>query len=347
MVEPEVGENKVKEAYLYEKLESRKVKCHLCRHGCRVEDGKKGLCRVRVNHGGTLYTIVHDKVVTSNVDPIEKKPLFHFAPGTRSFSIATVGCNFRCSFCQNHLISQMPRDTGRIVGDSFSPSQIVATAVQNGCRSIAYTYTEPTIFYELARDTMGEAKKAGLLNVFVTNGYMTRDMLDDAKGLMDAANVDLKAFNDKFYTHYVKARRKGVIDSLRYIKELGIWLELTTLLIPTLNDDPHETREMARFIRNELGGETPWHVSRFFPQYKELELPPTDVAAIRKVRQIGLDAGLSYVYTGNMPWDEGENTYCPGCSCLLINRAKSSVRKYTTKDGLCPECGYRLEGVQI
>ncbi|MEJ2718463.1 MAG: AmmeMemoRadiSam system radical SAM enzyme, partial [Deltaproteobacteria bacterium] len=325
----------MKEAYLYEQLESGEVKCHLCRHRCRIGSGKKGICRVRVNKEGTLYTLVYDRVISSNVDPIEKKPLFHVAPGSRSFSIATVGCNFRCTFCQNYAISQMPRDKGRIVGENLSPAQIVAMAVQNNCRSIAYTYTEPTIFYELARDTMVEARKAELLNVFVTNGYMTREMLEDAKDLIDAANVDLKAFNDRFYTHYVKARRKGVIDSLRSMKELGIWLELTTLLIPTLNDDPAEVREMARFICAELGPATPWHVSRFFPQYKEVKLPPTDVETIRNVRQMGLDEGLYYVYMGNMPWEEGEETHCPGCSDVLIKRGGYSTPVSTIEGGLC------------
>jgi len=337
----------MKEAVLYYRLEDRVVKCHLCRHGCKIDEGKKGICGVRLNKDGTLFTLVYDKVVSTNVDPIEKKPLFHFLPGSKSFSIATVGCNFFCTFCQNYSISQMPRDRGRIIGEAYSPSEIVALAVANDCRSIAYTYTEPTIYYELARETMAEAKKSGVFNVFVTNGYMTRDMLDDAKGLIDAANVDLKAFNDRFYLHYCKARREGVIDTLRYMKELGIWLEVTTLLIPTLNDDPTEVRELARFIRNDLGAETPWHVSRYYPQYKELGLPPTDVEALRRVRQVGLDEGLHYVYTGNVPWDLGEKTYCPGCSLLLIDREGYRIQKYALKDGLCPKCGYQLEGIEL
>jgi pyruvate formate lyase activating enzyme len=337
----------MKEALLYDRLEDRAVKCHLCRHGCKIDEGKKGICGVRLNNNGTLFTLVYDKVVSTNVDPIEKKPLFHFLPGSKSFSIATVGCNFFCTFCQNYSISQMPRDRGRIIGEAYSPSEIVALAVANDCRSIAYTYTEPTIYYELARETMVEAKKSGVFNVFVTNGYMTRDMLDDAKGLIDAANVDLKAFNDRFYLHYCKARREGVIDTLLYMKELGIWLEVTTLLIPTLNDDPTEVRELARFIRNDLGAETPWHVSRYYPQYKEQGLPPTDVEALRRVRQVGLDEGLHYVYTGNVPWDPGEKTYCPGCSLLLIDREGYKIQKYALKDGLCPKCGYRLEGIEL
>lgn len=337
----------MKEALLYEKLGSSEVLCHLCRHGCKIKDGAKGLCAVRLNKDGMLYTLVYDKVISTNVDPIEKKPLFHFAPGTKSFSIATVGCNFFCSFCQNYSISQMPRDQGRIVGEDYDPSEIVAMAMAHDCRSIAYTYTEPTIYYELARDTMVQAHRQGLLNVFVTNGYMTREMLDDSRGLIDAANVDLKAFNDRFYVRYCKAKRPGVMDSLVYMKQLGIWLEVTTLLIPTLNDDPNEIRDMAKFIKQELGPDTPWHVSRFYPQYKEQSLPPTDVEELRKVRQIGLEEGLHYVYTGNVPLDAGEKTYCPSCSHLLIDRVGYTIGKYAIKDGCCPNCGFRIEGVDL
>lgn len=337
----------MKEALLYDRLDSGSVLCHLCRHTCRIEDGMKGLCRVRENRGGTLYTLVYDKVISTNVDPIEKKPLFHFAPGTRSFSMATVGCNFQCSFCQNYSISQMPRDQGRIAGKEWSPRQLAETAKQYGCRSIAYTYTEPTIYYELARDTMVQARQLGLLNVFVTNGYMSRDMLDDAKGLLDAANVDLKAFNDRFYTHYCKARLKGVLDTLRYMKQLGLWVEVTTLLIQGLNDDPTEIRELARFISTEMGRETPWHISRFYPQYKETALPATEVAALRKARDIGLEERLLYVYTGNVPGDIGEKTFCPGCGSVIIDRVGYSIGTYGVKDGRCLQCGHHLDGVEV
>lgn len=337
----------MKEARLYERLDSGKVWCRLCRHGCKIDDGKKGICSVRVNQGGTLYTMVYDKVISTNVDPIEKKPLFHFAPGTTSFSIATMGCNFQCSFCQNYSISQPPREQGIVAGQDIPPERLAAMAVRYSCRSISYTYTEPTIYYELARDTMMAAKEQGLLNVFVTNGYMTREMLDDSKGLIDAANVDLKAFNDRFYTHYCKARREGVMDSLRYIRELGLWLEVTTLLIPGLNDDPAEVRDMARFIRESLGPEVPWHISRFYPQYKEQEIPPTEVRELTKARQIGLDEGLYYVYTGNVPGDAGEKTYCPQCSEVVIDRVGYSQRSYKIKDGRCHACGYVIDGVQL
>ncbi len=337
----------MKEALLYDRPDSGSVRCRLCRHTCRIEDGKKGICRVRENKGGILYTLVYDKVVSTNVDPIEKKPLFHFAPGTKSFSIATVGCNFRCSFCQNYSISQMPRDEGRIAGQDRSPAQLASAAKRYGCRSIAYTYTEPTIYYELARDTMVQARELGLLNVFVTNGYMSRDMLDDSRGLIDAANVDLKAFNDHFYAHYCRARRKGVLDTLRYMKQLGIWVEVTTLLIQGLNDDPAEVRELARFISTEMGRETPWHISRFYPQYKEMALPATEVAALRKARDIGLAEGLHYVYTGNVPGDVGEKTFCPACAALLIDRVGYTIGAYAVREGRCPQCGQRLDGVEV
>lgn len=337
----------MKEALLYEKLESEKVKCYLCRHGCVIKDGKRGLCGVRENREGSLFTLVYDRVVSTNVDPIEKKPIFHLAPGSKSFSIATVGCNFFCSFCQNYSISQMPRDRGRIEGDRYTPEDIVRLAIGSGCQSVSFTYTEPTIFYELAKETMVQAHKFDLLNVFVTNGYMTREMLDDCRGLLDAANVDLKAFNDEFYTQYCKARREGVMDSLRYMKELGIWLEITTLLIPTLNDNVDEVREMARFIRRELGEDTPWHVSRFYPQYKELSLPPTAVEDLRKVRQIGLDEGLHFVYTGNIPGDRGEKTTCPVCSKLLIDRMGYRIGSYSVESGRCPGCGHRIPGIKL
>jgi pyruvate formate lyase activating enzyme len=241
----------------------------------------------------------------------------------------------------------MPRDNGIIRGDSISPQRLADTAVKNNCRTIAYTYTEPTIYYELAKETMIEAKGLGLLNVFVTNGYMSRDMLEDCKGLLDAANVDLKAFNDRFYTRHCKARLDGVLDTLKYMKQLGIWVEVTTLLIPTLNDDPDELQELAGFIHSELGPETPWHVSRFHPDYKDTNLPPTEVEFVRKARQIGIDAGLHYVYTGNVPWDPGEKTFCPGCSHLLVDRQGYMIGTNHIKDGLCPKCGYKVEGLDL
>jgi len=241
----------------------------------------------------------------------------------------------------------MPHDRGHIIGEAFTPKQIVEMALHSQCRSISYTYTEPTVFYELAYDVMMEARDKGLLNVFVTNGYMSRDMLDHCRGLLDAANVDLKAFNDRFYLHYCKAQRSGVMDTLRYMKELGIWVEVTTLLIPTLNDDPNELRTMVRFIRDDLGPETPWHVSRFYPQYRETSLPPTAVSELRRARQIGIEEGLRYVYTGNVPGEEGEKTFCPGCSKVVIDRVGYRIRTNVLSDGVCSYCGHHLEGVEM
>lgn len=337
----------MKEALLYDRLESNAVTCRLCRHGCAIKDGERGICRVRENSGGTLYSLVYDKVISTNVDPIEKKPLFHVAPGSKSFSIATVGCNFQCSFCQNASISQMPRDEGRIVGQAIPPAELASTAERYRCRSIAYTYTEPTIYYELARDTMEEAEKRDLLNVFVSNGYMSRDMLDDCRGLLDGANIDLKAFTEKFYKNFCKARLKGVLDSLTYMKELGIWVEVTTLLIPDRNDDPSEVRDIARFIKEQLGPETPWHISRFFPQYRETTLPPTEANALLEVRRTGLEEGLQYVYTGNLRWDEGESTYCPSCSKRLIHRSGYTILENVIAGGSCPDCGHTVAGLEM
>jgi pyruvate formate lyase activating enzyme len=337
----------MKEAMLYDRLDSSEVRCRLCRHGCRIKDGKTGLCMVKKNSGGKLYSLVYDKVVSTHIDPIEKKPLFHFAPGSRSYSIATVGCNFQCSYCQNYSISQMPRDRGVIRGESIPPAQIAWAAKQNDCASISYTYTEPTIYYELARDTMVEAKKLGILNVFVTNGYMSRDCLNDVKDLLDAANVDLKAFNDRFYRQFCRARRKGVMDTLQEMKAHNIWVEITTLLIPGENDDSEELRALARFIRTELGPETPWHVSRFHPDYKVMGVPRTGLEALKTVRRLGLDEGLYYVYSGNVMWDPGEETICPGCSNTLLQRTGYLIRKNAIKDGRCSQCGRAVDGVEM
>ena len=336
----------MKEAYLYKRLDSQDVQCYLCRHRCRINQEERGICGVRINIEGTLYTLVYDKVASINVDAMEKKPLFHFLPGSQAFSFGTVGCNFRCSFCQNHDISQMPREVGQIMGETYSPAALVGLALNHQCSAMAYTYTEPTIFYELARDTMVEAKRHGLYNVFVTNGYMTREMLGDAKGLIDAANVDLKAFNQAFYTNYVNGRLKGVMDSLIRMKQMGLWVEVTTLLIPGVNDDPEEIRAIARFIKSEMDPETPWHLSRFHPAYQERNLPPTELSVLEDAKRIGLEEGLHYVYLGNVP-GEGENTNCPQCSHLLIDRVGYTIQHYSLDDGACPKCGYKMAGVGL
>ncbi len=334
----------MKKAMLYERLSDSKVRCNLCAHRCVIADGKRGICHVRENQGGTLYTLVYGRTIAQHVDPVEKKPLFHFYPGTTAYSIATPGCNFRCRWCQNWEISQMPREQDLITGEEASPEQIVAVAQRAGCQSIAYTYTEPTVFFEYTYDTARLAHEAGLANIYITNGYMTEEMLEAFHPYLDAANVDLKAFRDETYRKYVGARLQPVLDSLKVMKRLGIWLEVTTLVIPGLNDDPAELQDAAQFVAQELGADTPWHISRFFPAYRMTDVLSTPVETLRQAQEIGLAEGLRYVYVGNVP-DE-ENTLCHHCGRLLIRRAGYSIlENHVQPDGHCPDCGTPVAGV--
>jgi len=298
------------EAYLYESLNDKKVKCNLCNHRCEIKDGRRGICGVRENREGTLKTLVYGRTIARHIDPIEKKPLYHLMPGSLSYSIATVGCNFRCLFCQNADIAQMPSDhKGMIAGDPFSPQDVVAAAIKGDCKSIAYTYTEPTVYFEFAFDTAKLAHEKGIQNVFVTNGYMTAEALHMINPYLDAANVDLKAFTEDFYKTYCGAKLEHVKESLKLMKSLGIFIEVTTLLIPGLNDDKDELEKLAKFLADSLGTETPWHISRFHPTYKLTDRPPTPVETLVTAREIGIKAGLKYVYTGNVPGESGENTF--------------------------------------
>jgi pyruvate formate lyase activating enzyme len=336
------------EALLYDRLEDDKVGCRLCRQDCRINPGKRGKCGVRENRDGTLVSLVYGQIIAANVDPIEKKPLFHLLPGSLSFSIATVGCNFRCRFCQNADIAQMPRDRkGRIAGQPQSPEAIVDAAKASGCASIAYTYTEPTVYFELAHATARQAHRAGLKNVWVTNGYMSPEALEMAAPFMDAANVDLKAFRDDFYREQCGARLEPVLKTLRGMKAAGIWVEVTTLLIPGLNDDPTELQQLAGFIADDLGPDTPWHVSRFHPTYKLTDRPSTPVDTILKARQIGIDAGLHYVYCGNIPGRGGEDTVCWSCGEPLIQRRGFSIQRNLVAAGACPDCRTAVAGVEM
>ncbi|MEM2982909.1 MAG: AmmeMemoRadiSam system radical SAM enzyme, partial [Candidatus Bathyarchaeia archaeon] len=277
-------------------------------------------------------------------DPVEKKPLYHLFPGSTSFSIATVGCNFRCLQCQNHEISQMPRETGRIIGQNVTPEEIVWKAKRHGSKSIAYTYTEPTVYFEYARDVAILASREGIKNVFVTNGYMTLDAIEAIHPDLHAANVDLKSFSDEFYKKICGARLQPVLDSIRKMRELGIWVEVTTLLIPGLNDGEDELRAIAKFIL-QVGPEVPWHISAFYPTYKMTDRPRTPVHSIQRARKIGMEEGLRYVYSGNVPGDEGENTYCYNCGDLLIQRWGYTIMKYRLKDGRCPSCNAQIDGI--
>ena len=333
-----------KEAMLYEKLPEGKVRCNLCAHRCVIADGKKGICQVRENRGGTLYTLVYGHTIIQHVDPVEKKPLFHFHPGSTACSIATPGCNFRCRWCQNWDISQMVHDRHFIMGEEASLEQVVAAAQKTDCRSIAYTYTEPTIFFEYAYDTARLAHEAGLANLYITNGYMTEEMLETFQPYLDAANVDLKAFRDKTYRKYVGARLQPVLNTMKLMKRLGIWLEVTTLVIPGINDDDGELKDVADFVAEELGVDTPWHISRFFPAYKMTDVSPTPVETLNRAREIGLEAGLRYVYVGNVPGEV--NTVCHKCGQILIRRLGYRILENRVQpNGRCPNCGMPVAGV--
>jgi len=334
----------MKEARFYNKAEDLSVNCYLCNHRCHIQEGKKGVCAVRQNMNGVLYTLVYGNPIAQHIDPIEKKPLFHYYPGSQSFSIATVGCNFRCLHCQNSDISQSPRESHILSHQIFPPEQIVQAAKKSRCQSISYTYTEPTIYFEYAFDCSVLAKKEGIGNVFVTNGYTTLEALQSIQPYLDAANIDLKSFRDDFYRRVCGARLQPTLDSIRAYKKLGIWIELTTLIIPDHNDTEEELRDIARFIR-ELGVDTPWHVTAFYPTYKLQDQPRTPAAVLKKAREIGLSEGLRYVYTGNVPGDEGENTYCYQCGKILIKRIGFTIQKNEIHDSKCYACGAKIDGV--
>jgi len=335
-----------REGLYYTKVLGDKTACGICPHRCVLSPGDRSVCRSRVNIGGKLYTLAYGNPCAANVDPIEKKPLFHLLPGTLSYSIATVGCNFKCDFCQNADISQLPADRGDVIlGTPTTPRQVVEAALGSGCVSIAYTYTEPTIAFEFAYDTAKRAHDHGLKNIFVTNGYMTREALERIHPFLDAANVDLKAFSDAFYQKRCGARLAPVQETLIHMKSLNIFIEITTLLIPGLNDAAEELKAMAAFLCGSLGPETPWHLSRFHPTYRLTDRPVTPVRTLQEARRIGRDAGLKHVYLGNVPGEEGESTFCPGCNRRLIERWGFTVKKNLLKAGRCLHCGTRVDGI--
>jgi pyruvate formate lyase activating enzyme len=333
-----------REAMLWRGREEGRVECFLCAHRCVIAPAKSGVCKVRDNVQGKLVTHVYGEVIAAHIDPIEKKPLYHFLPGTTSFSIATIGCNFRCPFCQNWQISQAGReDRGFGGGQALSPEEIVGAAKKRGCRSISYTYTEPTIFFEYAYDTARLAREAGLANVFVTNGYMTAEALRTIRPFLDAANVDLKAFQDETYKQVCGARLEPVLDSIRLMRELGIWVEVTTLVVPGMNDGAEELSAIARFIAS-VGFEVPWHISRFHPDYRYTQTPATPVETLRKAAALANEARLNFVYIGNV-WGESDATSCPRCGKVLIRRSGFSVEENRTRGGRCPSCGSPVAGV--
>ena len=334
-----------REAMLYEKLDGQSVRCNLCGHRCVLAAGKYGLCRVRANVEGLLRTYSYGALVAMNVDPIEKKPLFHFLPGSRSLSVAAAGCNFQCEFCQNWQISQAPREGGRTGGQAVSPAQIVTAARTYDCRSISYTYTEPTIFFEMAYETARLAREQGVRNCFVSNGFMTELAVETIAPYLDAINVDLKAFRDETYRRIMKARLQPVLDAMKALVKAGIWLEVTTLVVPGMNDSEQELREMARWIAAELGPHVPWHVSRFHGDYKMAHVPATPMKTLELAARLGKEAGLKYVYCGNVMGRADESTRCPACGTMVVDRIGFSVRGMNLRDGKCGQCGQAIEGV--
>ena len=331
----------IHEASLFEKLENRKVKCHVCAHECTIADGKRGFCRVRENRGGTLFTLIYNTVSSEAVDPIEKKPLYHFLPGTLSYSQGTIGCNFRCSHCQNWTISQVKLEQAYI--SEITPEESVARALASDCASIAWTYNEPTIWHEFTYDSAKLAHEAGLKTVYVTNGYITEDALRDISPYLDAFRVDIKAFRDEFYRETCRAHLQPVLDSSVVARELGMHIEVINLVIPGKNDDPKEMQNLIEWVHDNLGPQTPIHFTRFYPMYKMKDASPTPVATLERAWQMAKDAGMEYPYVGNVAGHEYENTYCPRCGALLIDRSGFQVaRNVITEDKKCPDCGYGI-----
>lgn len=336
----------MRQADFYITLKNQTVQCTLCPHNCRLVDGEFGLCGVRQNKDGVLYSHVYERAIATHVDPIEKKPLFHVYPGSKSFSIATVGCNFKCTFCQNHEISQMPH-TGYIEGQTLPVEQVVKLAVHAGCQTIACTYTEPTIYFEYAFDIAQKAAEFGVKTVFVSNGFTNPKPIEKIAPFLSAANIDLKGWDEQFYRDVCGGELKSVLNTLKLMKKLGIFVEVTTLLVTGYVDNEKTLREIAQFILNELGPETPWHISRFYPNYHYRDVQPTSSNIIKKAREIGLTAGLRYVYSGNVPGDEGESTYCYSCGEKLIARYGYHIEYNKITDNKCPACGAEIDGIGL
>ena len=324
-------------------LEGGEIQCELCPKRCRVSKGKRGFCRVRENRDGKYYSLVYGNPCAVHLDPIEKKPFFHVLPSTTSFSLATAGCNFQCKFCQNWEISQaQPED---LYNYDMSPELVVEKAKEMGARSVAYTYVEPTIFYEFMLDIGLLAKEEGLMNVCHSNGFINPVPLRKLCQVMDAANIDLKGFTETYYRELCEGELAPVLETLKILKQEKVHLEITTLVVPTQNDDPAVVKEMCLWVRKELGADTPIHFSRFYPLYKLRTLPPTPVSTLEKIRDTALSAGLEYVYIGNVPGHEAENTFCPNCKKKIIQRAGYMIGEVHLKGGKCGYCGKPIPGI--
>lgn len=330
------------EAAFYEIQNENTVQCLLCAHECVIQPGRRGICKVRENQDGKLVSLNYGRLIVTNVDPIEKKPLYHFLPGSRAFSVAAPGCNLRCDWCQNWEISQADArfDYRRL--PITQPEAVVRQAIETGCDSIAYTYTEPTVFYEFTRDTAILAKQTGLKNVYVSNGYMSREVIVEMGSWLDAANIDIKGFSEDAYRKFAGAHLEPVLQSCRGLRKAGVWLEITTLLVPGVNDDEVQLRGLAEFIAGELGVETPWHLSRYFPQYRATA-PVTPISRMELAETIGREAGLQFVYPGNI---HGRvDTDCPSCGHKLISRQDYDLWEFEIFNGSCPVCKTKIAGV--
>ncbi|MFH1879027.1 MAG: AmmeMemoRadiSam system radical SAM enzyme [Candidatus Omnitrophota bacterium] len=333
-----------KKALLWEKTANGRIHCSLCAHNCVIEADGFGVCGMRQNINGTLYTYAYGAITSNNIDPIEKKPLYHFLPGTYAYSVATIGCNFKCSFCQNWRISQASVKNGGSTGYKMPPCEITGSAFKNSCSSIAYTYTEPTVFFEYALDTAKLAREKKLRNIFVTNGYMTEEAIKLISPYLDAANVDLKFYKDESYRKICGGRLQPVLDSIRNLKKNGIWVEITTLIIPGENDSDEDLRGIARFIAD-TGKEIPWHISKYHPDYKYTHHISTPAETLNRAYETGRSEGLKHVYMGNV-YARNE-TLCPGCGKVLIDRADHTARIYPNRfeKGKCLNCNTHIDGV--
>jgi pyruvate formate lyase activating enzyme len=333
----------LKEASFYQKLENKTVQCLLCPRRCIIPDKKRGFCGVRENRAGTLYSLVYAKPCAIHIDPIEKKPLFHFLPSTAAFSIATAGCNLRCKFCQNWQISQAKPEEVEYV--YLEPQDLVKRAKESGAPTIAYTYTEPTIFYEYMFDIAKIARKDGLKNIMHSAGHINEEPLRQLCKYLDAANIDLKGFSEKYYNEMSLGNLDSVLKTLKILREEGVWVEITNLILPGYNDDDSTLIKMCLWIKENLGEDTPLHFSRFWPMYKLTALNPTPLETLEKARKIALDCGLRYVYIGNIPGHEAENTHCPRCKKVIIKRTGYTILEINIENGQCKFCGQKIAGI--
>ena len=338
----------LQKAWLSKQLLSGKVLCEACSQACVLGEGEYGVCSVRQVENGELKLLVYGLAAAVNVDPVEKKPMFHFLPKSRAFSVGTVGCNLSCKFCQNYEISQYPKEHNReIVGHELPPERIVELAQENGCDSIAYTYNEPIVFFEYTYDTAKLAHEKGIKNIYVTSGYETHKAIDLLEPYIDGMNIDIKSFSNEFYKEICGARLKPVLDAVTYAHEKGIWVEITTLLIEGKNDSDEEIRSIAKFIAS-IDTSIPWHLSAFHPTYKMLDISRTSESSLLRAYKIGQEEGLKYLYIGNIDNEDHESTYCPSCKKRVVDRSGNIGQFVSNKldlDGSCPYCNYKLEGV--